>query len=117
QQIVRTELGLQRVTVSPIDTSIGNGGSTSAPRQTYVTRGAVNSACHAVRRDLVNRVRQSLGTLGPDTETDVSISAGKIVSARDGAVLADVAEILGDDVLDETVEWRHRPTEAIDAET
>ena len=117
QQIVRTELGLQRVTVQPIDTSIGNGGSTSASRQTYVTGGAVRSACHAVRRDLVDRVRQSLGTLGPDTETDVSISAGKIVSARDGAVLADVAEILGDDVLDETVEWRHRPTEAIDAET
>src|SRR5699024_1339343 len=44
-------------------------------------------------------------------------SAGKIVSRRDGAVLADAAEVLGDEVLDETVEWRHRPTEAIDGET
>jgi len=117
QQIVRTELGLQRVTVQPMDTSIGNGGSTSASRQTYVTGGAVRAACHAVRRDLVDRVVQYAGTLAPDTETDIEISAGKIVSSRDGAVLADAAEVLGDDMLDQTVEWRHRPTEAIDDET
>src|SRR5699024_9679432 len=117
QQIVRSELGVQRVTVAPMDTTIGNGGSTSASRQAYVTGGAVRAACHAVRRDLVGRAASALGTLGPDTETDVSISAGKLVSSRDGDVLADVAEVLGDEVLDETVEWRHRPTEAIDPET
>src|SRR5699024_9908721 len=92
-------------------------GSTSASRQTYVTGGAVRAACHAVRRDLVDRVVQYAGTLAPDTETDIEISAGKIVSSRDGAVLADAAEVLGDDMLDQTVEWRHRPTEAIDDET
>ncbi|GAB3477678.1 molybdopterin cofactor-binding domain-containing protein [Amycolatopsis cihanbeyliensis] len=83
QQIVRTELGVRRVTVQPMDTSIGNAGSTSASRQTYVTGGAVRAACQAVRA--------ALGSLSPDE--------------------------LGDKVLDETVEWRHRPTEALDPET
>ncbi|MBY8854381.1 molybdopterin-dependent oxidoreductase, partial [Saccharothrix sp. MB29] len=52
QQIVRTELGVQRVTILPMDTTIGNGGSTSASRQTYVTGGAVKAACAAVRAEL-----------------------------------------------------------------
>ena len=49
QQIVRTELGIERVTVLPMDTTIGNGGSTSASRQTYVTGGAVKAALRVVR--------------------------------------------------------------------
>ncbi|MEU5691723.1 molybdopterin cofactor-binding domain-containing protein [Actinosynnema sp. NPDC020468] len=52
QQIVRTELGVERVTVLPMDTAVGNGGSTSASRQTYVTGGAVKAACEAVRARL-----------------------------------------------------------------
>jgi CO/xanthine dehydrogenase Mo-binding subunit len=32
-------------------------------------------------------------------------------------VLADLATVLGDDAVEETVEWRHRPTHAIDPET
>ncbi|HUQ57265.1 xanthine dehydrogenase family protein molybdopterin-binding subunit, partial [Lentzea sp.] len=81
QQIVRTELGIERVTVLPMDTTIGNGGSTSASRQTYVTGGAVKAACALVRDRLAGR-------------TDI-----------------------GDEVIDETTEWRHRATEAIDPET
>jgi CO/xanthine dehydrogenase Mo-binding subunit len=78
QQIVRSELGVERVTVLPADTSIGSAGSTSASRQTYVTGGAVKSACEAVR-------------------------------ARIGE--------LSDGPIDETVQWRHRPTEAVDPMT
>ncbi len=48
-QIVRTELGVERVVLMPPDTSIGSAGSTSASRQTYVTGGAVRAACAAVR--------------------------------------------------------------------
>ncbi|KJK47775.1 carbon monoxide dehydrogenase [Lentzea aerocolonigenes] len=55
QQIVRTELGIERVTVLPMDTTIGNGGSTSASRQTYVTGGAVKAACALVRDKLAGR--------------------------------------------------------------
>ncbi|WP_236794081.1 molybdopterin cofactor-binding domain-containing protein [Amycolatopsis sp. GM8] len=83
QQIVRSELGVERVTILPMDTTIGNAGSTSASRQTYVTGGAVRAACLAVR--------EALGPLSPYE--------------------------LGDKVLDETVEWRHRPTETLDPET
>jgi CO/xanthine dehydrogenase Mo-binding subunit len=93
QQIVRTELGVQRVTILPMDTSIGNGGSTSASRQTYVTGGAVKAACAAVRDELA-----------------------KLAGGRDLAEV-DLVELLGDDVIDETVEWRHRATEPLDPET
>ncbi|HEX6343676.1 xanthine dehydrogenase family protein molybdopterin-binding subunit [Umezawaea sp.] len=93
QQIVRTELGVQRVTILPMDTSIGNGGSTSASRQTYVTGGAVRAACVAVRDKLT-----------------------KLAGGRDLSEV-DLAELVGDDVVDETVEWRHRATEPLDPET
>ncbi|MDQ0376746.1 xanthine dehydrogenase subunit D [Amycolatopsis thermophila] len=106
QQIVRTELGVERVTILPVDTSIGNAGSTSASRQTYVTGGAVRAACLAVRTALAKRVG------APDLE----LVGGKVVSTRDG-VLADLVDVLGDEVVDEVVEWRHRPTEVLDPET
>ncbi|OXM61791.1 xanthine dehydrogenase subunit D [Amycolatopsis vastitatis] len=105
QQIVRTELGVEQVTILPMDTSIGNGGSTSASRQTYVTGGAVRAACAAVRARLLARFDQRVRVVG-----------GKLVAA-DGRVLADLVDVLGDDVHDETVEWRHRPTVPIDPET
>ena len=105
QQIVRTELGVEQVTVLPMDTSIGNGGSTSASRQTYVTGGAVRAACAAVRARLLSRFDQRVRVVG-----------GKLVAA-DGQVVADLVDVLGDDVHDETVEWRHRPTHALDPET
>jgi xanthine dehydrogenase D subunit len=108
QQIVRTELGVDQVTILPMDTSIGNAGSTSASRQTYVTGGAVRSACLAVRTALFARVQGSAG--------DLSVTGGKVVSTRDG-VLADLVDVLGGTALDETVEWRHRPTETLDPET
>ncbi|WP_116102892.1 xanthine dehydrogenase subunit D [Amycolatopsis thermalba] len=106
QQIVRTELGVEQVTILPMDTSIGNAGSTSASRQTYMTGGAVRAACLAVRTALTKRIG------APDAE----LVGGKVVSTRDG-VVADLADVLGDDVYDETVEWRHRPTDVLDPET
>jgi CO/xanthine dehydrogenase Mo-binding subunit len=54
QQIVRTELGVEQVTLLPADTSIASAGSTSASRQTYVTGGAVRAACEAVRQRMAD---------------------------------------------------------------
>jgi len=51
-QIVRTELGIGRVTVCPPDTTIGSSGSSSASRQTMMTGGAVQLACQAVREEI-----------------------------------------------------------------
>ncbi|MEU7874850.1 molybdopterin cofactor-binding domain-containing protein [Dactylosporangium sp. NPDC049140] len=85
-QIVRTELGVDRVTVATADTTIGSAGSSSASRQTYVTGGAVKAACEAVRRELERR----------DADILVALDAGPI---------------------DETVEWRHKPTFPLDPHT
>jgi xanthine dehydrogenase D subunit len=100
-QIARTELGVDRVTVAVADTSVGSAGSTSASRQTYMTGGAVRAACEAVRARLVARVGGS------------ALVGGAVVDAA-GVPVATLAEALGEEPVDETVEWRHRPTEHLD---
>jgi xanthine dehydrogenase D subunit len=110
QQIVRTELGIERVVVAPKDTSVGSGGSTSASRQTYVTGGAVKAASEAVRAGALYRVVRWAA------RTDLELTGGKIVTST-GEVLADLVDVLAEGPLEETVEWRHRPTHPIDPET
>src|SRR2546425_7286052 len=51
-QVVRTELGVERVVVRQPDTAIGSAGSSSASRQTMMTGGAVQLACPAVRTEI-----------------------------------------------------------------
>ncbi|MDQ3402299.1 MAG: xanthine dehydrogenase subunit D [Actinomycetota bacterium] len=104
-QIARTELGVSQVTVLPADTTVGSAGSSSASRQSYVTGGAVKAACEAVRSDVVALVA-----------TGTNLAGGKVITA-DGEPVADLAEVLGDRVIEHTVQWRHRPTQAIDPET
>jgi len=87
-QIARTELGVERVAVLNADTAVGSAGSSSASRQTYVTGGAVKAACEAIRE-----------RLGADPREMSS---------------AELAELLGDDAIEETVEWRHRKTYPLD---
>jgi xanthine dehydrogenase D subunit len=87
-QIARTELGVERVAVLDADTRVGSAGSSSASRQTYVTGGAVKAACEAIRE-----------RLGADPRT---MTADELV------------ELLGEDALEETVEWRHRETYPLD---
>jgi xanthine dehydrogenase D subunit len=115
QQIVRTELGIDRVVVAPKDTSVGSGGSTSASRQTYVTGGAVKAACEKVRASLLERAGELLDrpSFG---RSRLRLDGDKIVS-EEGEVLTDLAAVLGDDAVEETVEWRHRPTYPVDPET
>jgi CO/xanthine dehydrogenase Mo-binding subunit len=48
-QIVRTELGVQRVVLHTADTSAGNAGPTSASRQSMMAGGAVQLACRRIR--------------------------------------------------------------------
>jgi xanthine dehydrogenase D subunit len=112
QQIARTELGVDRVVVAPKDTRVGSGGSSSASRQTYVTGGAVKAACEAVRKATFELVA---GRLGRSVD-DLRLDGGKVISDRDG-VVGTLADLLGEDVIDETVEWRHRPTHPVDPGT
>ncbi|MGR6963496.1 xanthine dehydrogenase subunit D [Geodermatophilus sp. URMC 61] len=112
QQIARTELGVERVVVVPADTTVGSAGSTSASRQTYVTGGAVKAACEAVRTAVLRRAAVALGR----PVAGLALDGEKVVGAG-GEVLAGLADVLGDDAVEETVEWRHRPTHAVDPET
>src|SRR4051812_25698379 len=112
QQIARTELGVEQVTVHPKDTTVGSAGSTSASRQTYVTGGAVKAACEKVAGQVVARAERLVGHTVPDLRLD----GGKVVSDREG-VAVPLVDVLGEEAIEETVEWRHRPTEAIDPET
>jgi OHCU decarboxylase len=87
-QIARTELGVERVAVLAADTRVGSAGSSSASRQTYVTGGAVKAACEAIRDRL---------PADPRTMTAEELGA-----------------LLGEDAIEETVEWRHRETYPLD---
>ncbi|WP_244302014.1 xanthine dehydrogenase family protein molybdopterin-binding subunit [Microbispora triticiradicis] len=91
-QIARTELGIERVTVAPADTAVGSAGSSSASRQSYVTGGAVRAACVAVRERL-----------------------GALRAAHPGLSLCEVLERSGP--VEETREFRHRPTFPMDPVT
>ncbi len=111
-QIARTELGVQRVTIAPADTSVGSAGSSSASRQSYVTGGAVRAACEAVRATVFERAVERFG----GRVDDLSLVGGKVLSIGRGA-LVDLVELLGDDhggAVEETREYRHRPTYPID---
>ncbi len=103
-QIARTELGVDQVTVAVADTSVGSAGSTSASRQTYMTGGAVRAACIAVRERVLSRVGGA------------QLVAGTVVNDI-GEPLVDLADVLRDEAIEETVQWRHRPTEALDPVT
>jgi CO/xanthine dehydrogenase Mo-binding subunit len=51
-QIAREELGIDNVLIHPADTFVGSSGSSSASRQTMMSGGAVQLACHAVKEEL-----------------------------------------------------------------
>ncbi|MGH3354717.1 MAG: xanthine dehydrogenase subunit D [Nocardioidaceae bacterium] len=112
QQVVRTELGVEQVTVHPADTEVGSAGSTSASRQTYVTGGAVKAACEAARERVLEMASRATGR----TVEALRLDAGKVV-AESGEVLVGLADLLGESAVEETVEWRHRPTYPVDPET
>ncbi|WP_212914993.1 xanthine dehydrogenase family protein molybdopterin-binding subunit [Streptomyces sp. TS71-3] len=116
-QIARTELGISRVTIQPADTRVGSAGSTSASRQTYVTGGAVRAACQKVREEVLRTGRRKFGTHHPAWATaELLLEGGKVVTGG-GEVLADLADVLGDDAVETEQEWRHRPTRPFDPRT
>jgi CO/xanthine dehydrogenase Mo-binding subunit len=105
-QIARTELGVERVALLPADTRVGSSGSSSASRQTYMTGGAVKGACEALRERVFARARDE--GFADDTD-DLSIEEGEVVSEGRGALVS-LAELLGDDDVEETFEFHHKET-------
>jgi xanthine dehydrogenase D subunit len=105
-QIARTELGIDEVVLHRSDTGVGSAGSTSASRQTFMSGGAVQLACQAVRDQLFERVR-SRGSVGGE------------LTLEDGEVRADGLGVGAiEDFLDEPIEvterFHHAPTEPMD---
>ncbi|RIJ78025.1 xanthine dehydrogenase subunit D [Nakamurella silvestris] len=108
-QIARTELGVEQVTIRSADTQIGSAGSTSASRQSYVTGGAVQAACAAVRTRVAELALMRLGT-----EVKVPRMLDGYLLDDAGERLVSIVDLLGEDVIEETLEWRHRKTQALD---
>ena len=112
EQIARTELGIAHVRVQTADTRVGSAGSTSASRQSYVTGGAVQAACREVAAELLARASVAAG-MAP---ASLSLEDGHVVGPA-GERVAAVTDLVGEDALERTVEWRHRPTTTLDPET
>ena len=111
-QIARTELGVDTVVVRPADTDIGDAGSSAASRQTWMTGGAVQGACARLRSELMARAAERLG----HSTEDLSLTGGGVFTASTEEPLLSMADLLGDDTVDTTFEYHHRPTEPIDDE-
>ncbi len=111
QQIARTLLGVDEVVLDRIDTGVGSAGSTSASRQTWMSGGAVDAACRAVRERLFEHVGQVHGIdplrLAIDGTDVIDIGAS-------GELRIPVAEASAGMTFDETVEYHHRATEDLD---
>ena len=113
-QIARDVLGVEEVVLAPIDTSIGSAGSTSASRQTWMSGGAVNGACGAVRDQLLAHAAATIAD-GMDCTDAASLSIvdGEIVDAG-GTVRIGVTEIAFGQTFDSTFEFHHPPTGELD---
>jgi xanthine dehydrogenase D subunit len=126
-QIARTELGVERVVVLPADTRVGSAGSSSASRQTWMTGGAVKAACEAVRARVLELAAAKLGR----PASDLALEGGSVVAGDapgpNGAVEIDLTEsseavrlaltdLLAGQDIEETREYHHRETSALDPE-
>jgi CO/xanthine dehydrogenase Mo-binding subunit len=110
QQTTRDVLGVDDVILAPAGTvGISSAGSTSASRQTWMSGGAVQAACLAVRERLFASVAAKHGVATESLE----IIDGRVVSL-DGAVDVPVAAAAPGEVLEETVIFRHAPTFELD---
>jgi CO/xanthine dehydrogenase Mo-binding subunit len=110
QQIAREVLGVDDVVLAPPGTvGIGSAGSTSASRQTWMSGGAVQAACLAVR-DRVLALVPDKHSVSPES---LEIVDGRIVSL-DGTVDISISEAAGGEVIEETFEYHHAPTTELD---
>ena len=102
QQIVRTELGVDEVELEPADTLIGDAGSSSASRQTWMTGGAVQQAARRVKEEVLRRA-------GPPGH---ELRDGHVLDAE-GAPLAPLAVLL-DQPVEREYQHHHRRTSKLD---
>jgi xanthine dehydrogenase D subunit len=110
RQIAGEVLGTADVTLGPVATvGIGSAGSTSASRQTWMTGGAVEAACKAVRQRILQRVSDAHGI----PVGELAMEDGRIVAAG-GSTVVSLEEAAPGEVFEETVEFHHEPTRQLD---
>ncbi len=109
QQIARTILGVDEVRLDRIDTGIGSAGSTSASRQTWMSGGAVVAVCRAARE----RMFEAVGAAHGVEPVQLAVDGTDVVDTM-GELRIPVAEATAGIEIDETVEYHHPPTEALD---
>jgi xanthine dehydrogenase D subunit len=108
RQIAFDVLGVADVRVVTADTtSLGSAGSTSASRQTWMSGGAVDQACRAVRRQLLTFVAAGHGCVAGDLQ----LTTGRIVGPQVDVALAAAA---AGQVFEATERFEHRVTQPLD---
>lgn len=108
-QIARSVLGVDDVVLDTIDTGVGSAGSTSASRQTWMSGGAVQAACEAVRDTLFVNLAMVNGL---DANT-LAIDGTDVIDTA-GPFRVSVAEATAQSEIDQTAVYRHRATEELD---
>ena len=108
-QIPRSLLGVDEVHIERIDTEIGSAGSTSASRQTWMSGGAIEGACLAVRERLFAAIADEHGR----DPARLAIDGADVVDVGGGFRIS-VAEASAGRVVEETFVHRHPPTEDLD---
>jgi len=112
RQIVREELGMARVVMAPASTvDVGSAGSSSASRQTWMSGGALQLACAALRSELVGRAAE----LWECAASQCVFEEGGVVRRTGGERLS-MQELLAPAPLETVQEYHHRPTKALDAD-
>src|SRR5918997_1289033 len=91
----------------PADTRVGSAGSTSASRQSYVTGAAVKEACERIRERIFERAREEF-----DANGDLSLDGDEVLAGGSSVVI--LADLLGNDEVEETVEYHHKETHPLD---
>jgi xanthine dehydrogenase D subunit len=102
EQIARTELGVEAVRSLPADTTVGDAGSSSASRQTWMTGTAVQRAARRVAEEVLRRA-------GPPAH---SLDAGQVLDAE-GQPLAPI-ELFLEEPIERDFEYHHLPTSGLD---
>ena len=109
QQIAREVLGIDDVTLAPIDTAIGSAGSSSASRQTWMSGGAVMQACEAVRDQLLAQVAERY-----EVAAELLACADGRVRSADGEIDLSLDEATQGEPVFCEVTHRHAPTHPLD---
>lgn len=110
EQITRTVLGVDRVVLLPNRTAtVGTAGSSSASRQTWVSGGAVEAACLAVR----DRLLDDVAATHQVARDLLELRDGRVEVVGGGLDLS-VADAAPGIVFAETREYHHRPTHPLD---